>query len=425
MTAICAIADMCFDTGTGNKLMRLVGTFNDDPDSLMKQYFPTSSSVQHPLHHHVFTFLTGDECDITACIPTFSSRPSRRQRLDAESNAINTDDGRTFTVAPWLDPVEEQTYVSLAGTLLGRFGMTGGFQLGRLKGYQVYGTTVTAVGRNCAYGPKHNSNNFFVAFEKSGNVTYRCYGSECLARQPLCLGQWCSGLDATLVSSEMFAPGPNLDATLLHNLKQLAVKNTPRKQKISQQPWYDELEQRVCAYLSKYFVFVSAPAVYVRQTLDIDGGVFDYVRYTASQLKSVTKPYAWGFDIWDNSYLRETMATKVKFVGNPWDCRVRPQEYNLCAGMMPLLKQSKRILSEEDIQELQPILDHIKDCLCAGNQQDYTNLLAWLAHIMQDPAEKTGWCPVSSLTSSSPFAGKISYSPEALSILTKGLLCRF
>ncbi len=88
------------------------------------------------------------------------------------------------------------------------------------------------------------------------------------------------------------------------------------------------------------------------------------------------------------------MATKVKFVGNPWDCRVRHEEYNLCAGMMPVLKQSKRNLSEEDIQELQPILDHIKDYLCASNQQDYTNLLAWLAHIMQDPAEKTGWCPV-------------------------------
>ena len=374
--------------------MRLVGTFNDDPDSLMKQYFPTSSSIPHPLHHHVFTFLTGDECDITACIPTVGSRPSRRQRLDAESIGTSTDDSRAFTVAPWLDSAQEQTYVSLAGTLLGRFGMTSGFQLGRLKGYQVYGTTVAATGRNCAYGPRHDSNNFFVAFERSGNVSYHCYGSECQPRQPVCLGHWCDGLDAMLASSEMFAPGPNLDAALLHNVKQLAVKNTPKKQKISQQPWYDELEQMICAYLSHYFVFVSTPAVYVRQTLDIDGGVFDYVRYTASQLKSVTKPYAWAFDIWDNSYLRETMATKVKFVGNPWDCRVRHEEYNLCAGMMPLLKQSKRNLSEEDIQELRPILDHIEDCLCAGNQQDYTNLLAWLAHIMQDPAEKTGWCPV-------------------------------
>ncbi len=396
LTAICAIADCCFDAGNGNKLMRLVGSFNDQPDSLLKQYFPTSSSIQHPLHHHLFTFLTGDERDITACIPTAGSRPSQRQRLDAESIAMTTDDSRTFTIAPWLDSAEEQTYVSLAGSLLGRFGMTGGFQLGRLKGYQVYGTTNAAMGRNCAYGPKHASNNFFVAFERSGNVSYHCYGSECLPRQPVCLGQWCSGLDTMLAGSEMFAPGPNLDAALLHNLNQLAVKNTPKKQKMSQQPWYEDLEQRVCAYLSNYFVFVSTPAVYVRQTLDNDGGVFDYVRYTASQLKSVTKPYAWAFEILDNSYLRETMATKVKFVGNPWDCRVRPQEYNLCAGMMPLLKQSKRSLSEEDVQELQPILDHIKNCLCAGVEQDYTNLMAWLAHIMQGPAEKIGWCPVTS-----------------------------
>lgn len=81
-----------------------------------------------------------------------------------------------------------------------------------LAGYQVYGTTNASVGRNCAYGPKHASNKFFVAFEKSGIVSYHCYGSECLPRQPVCLGQWCGGLDTMLVSSEMFAPGPNLDA---------------------------------------------------------------------------------------------------------------------------------------------------------------------------------------------------------------------
>ena len=66
-----------------------------------------------------------------------------------------------------------------------------------------------------------------------------------------------------------------------------------------------------------YLIFVSTPAVYVRQTLDAAGGVLDYVPYTASQLKSVTKPCAWAFDIWDNNHLRESMATKVKFVGNP------------------------------------------------------------------------------------------------------------
>ena len=98
--------------------------------------------------------------------------------------------------------------------------MTSGFQLGRLKGHHVYGTTIAATGRNCAYGPMHESNNFFAAFERSGNVAYHCYGSECQPRQPVCLGHWCNGLDAMLVSSEMFAHGPNLDAALLHNLKQ-------------------------------------------------------------------------------------------------------------------------------------------------------------------------------------------------------------
>ena len=250
LTGISPNANNVFHAGTGNKLMRLVGSFNDQPDSLLKQYFPIPSSVQDRLHHHVFTFLTRDGRDITAYIPPAGSKPSKRQRLEAQSSAMNTDSCRTFTIAPWLNPAEQQTYVSLAGTLLGRFGMSSGFQMGRLKGYQVYGATLAATGRNCAYGHSHNSKNFYVAFEKSGNVSYHCYGSECLHRQPVCLGQWCSRLETVLVSSEMFAPGPNLDAALLHNLKQLAMKNTPKKEKINQQPWYDELQQRVCAYLS-------------------------------------------------------------------------------------------------------------------------------------------------------------------------------
>lgn len=64
-------------------MMRLVGTFNDDPQSLLRQFFPTSSSIQHPLHHHVFTFLTGDECDITNCIPTVMLRALPQARTIA------------------------------------------------------------------------------------------------------------------------------------------------------------------------------------------------------------------------------------------------------------------------------------------------------------------------------------------------------
>lgn len=85
---------------------------------------------------------------------------------------------------------------------------------------------------------------------------------------------------------------------------------------------------------------------------------------------------------------------QVKFVGQPWDSRVGPDEYNLCANMMPLLKADRRTLTEADMTELEPILTHIKEVLCAGSEPDYTSLMAWLAHVVQDPAEKVGWCPV-------------------------------
>ncbi len=85
---------------------------------------------------------------------------------------------------------------------------------------------------------------------------------------------------------------------------------------------------------------------------------------------------------------------QAKFVGQPWDNRVAPDEYNLCANMMPLLKVERKTLSEAYMAELKPILTHIREVLCAGSEPDYTVLMAWLAHVVQDPAEKTGWCPV-------------------------------
>ena len=85
---------------------------------------------------------------------------------------------------------------------------------------------------------------------------------------------------------------------------------------------------------------------------------------------------------------------QVKFVGQPWDNRVAIDEYNLCANMMPLLKAERKALTDADMEELQPILKHIREVLCASCEADYTVLMAWLAHVVQDPSEKTGWCPV-------------------------------
>ncbi len=67
-------------------------------------------------------------------------------------------------------------------------------------------------------------------------------------------------------------------------------------------------------------MFVSNPSVYVKQYWE-DGQVQDFKEYSSDKLKNVVKPYKWSFDIWDNSYLREQLGTKMKFVGCPFEDR--------------------------------------------------------------------------------------------------------
>ena len=373
--------------------MRLIGCCKDNIEDVLIRFVPsTAAPTQHPLHHHILTFLTGDELDITASVPVSDDRPTQRQRLQADAAVMSADSDRIFSIAPWLSADDENHYVSMITELLSKRRIRGGFQLGRLKGSHFYGVTNTTT-----YGHKHQSNNFYVDLQRSGDVVYHCYGSECRGQQPLVLGQWCTEFDDMLYSTTMWKPGCKIDASLLHNLQVQAELRTPKKQKQHHQSWWPQLEQVVVRYMSNYFVFVSTPSVYVYQTLDSEGDVQSYVRYDGSKLANLVMPYKWAFKIGSESHLRETMATKVKFVGQPHDDRVAPDQYNLCAGMMPLLKHHKRSLSSADLEELQPILDHIKNSICAGNDVDYNNLLAWMATVVQNPAEKTGWCPVSEL----------------------------
>ncbi len=372
-----------------------MGCCKDSAKDTLLPFVPSPSAVkQHPLHHHILTFLTGDEQDVTDLVAVPDARPAQRPRT-TEASHINQDANRTFAVAPWLDQADEMEYKVLAHTLLSKKGVGSGYELGRLKGYQMYGSTNRALGRNCAHGSeRHLNNNFYVTFERSGNIMYHCFGASCSAKPPLLLGQWTHTLRSLLDSPDMWVPGSKVDAALLRNLQKAAIRATPAKEKLTNQPWYDELEQVICRYLSHFFIFVSKPSVYVVQTLEQDGSVATYTRYDSTRLKNVVMPYQFAFDIWNKSHFRETLATKIKFVGQPWSDRVGPEEYNLCEGMMPLLKEPHRPITEADMAEMKPILDHIHDSICAGSDEDYANLMAWLAHVVQDPAQKVGWCPV-------------------------------
>lgn len=80
--------------GNGKKLFRLVGCCKESIEDVLKPYVPTASAVkQHPLHHHVFTFLTGDEQDITDLVTVTDDRPAQRQRAEPVQH-LNQDSTR-------------------------------------------------------------------------------------------------------------------------------------------------------------------------------------------------------------------------------------------------------------------------------------------------------------------------------------------
>ena len=190
--------------------------------------------------------------------------------------------------------------------------MGSGFELGRLKGSHMYGTTHRQTGRKCAYGCQHQSNSFYVDFQCSGAIAYHCHAADCSNKRPVTIGQWCEdGLSSMVKTPSMWQPGCTVDVALLKNLENRARRATPKKERMQDQPWYDDVEETVCRYLSHFWVFVSNPLVYVLQTLDSYGQVATYQRYDGGKLKNVVQQYEWAFRTWNTSHLRESMATKV------------------------------------------------------------------------------------------------------------------
>ena len=81
-------------------------------------------------------------------------------------------------------------------------------------------------------------------------------------------------------------------------------------------------------------------------------------------------------------------ATYANFVGEPFDEDTNKGEFNLSEKAMPYLLLPKEALVAEEIQ---PLLDHIKASLCAGEEQDYKVFMQWTAHVAKHPNQKTKW----------------------------------
>ncbi len=84
-------------------------------------------------------------------------------------------------------------------------------------------------------------------------------------------------------------------------------------------------------------------------------------------------------------------ATYANFLGEPFDDDVNPREFNLCQKAMPYLQLPKEAPVAEEIEQIQPLLDHIKASLCAGEEKDYTVFMQFIAHVAKFPNKKTKW----------------------------------
>ena len=57
----------------------------------------------------------------------------------------------------------------------------------------------------------------------------------------------------------------------------------------------------------------------------------------------------------------------------------------MCANKMPNLVIPYSVVTAEELTIIQPLLDHIKDCLCAGVEEDFAHFTQWLGHLAQKP----------------------------------------
>ena len=377
--------------------MRMVGACKEGTEDYFKPTTFFDSKVPlHPFHDHIFTFLKGTETDVTTMFPV-EPLPSARVSLAEVTFRENLRDS-TYPKASYLQHIEENELRRVSLHFLHKAGLTSGYDLGRLSGCRIRADTKRTTGRYCVKGRHHESNSFYVEFKRSGDITYNCYGTGCRNEPPKRIGEWCDTV-YQMLDSDQFAPGNNVDTVLLKNLESLAIKAAPGKTagaryaNVKSTDFFPQLEEVVATYLSHFFVFVSNPSVYVKQYWE-DGQVQDFKEYTVDKLKNVVKPYKWSFDIWDNSYLREQLGTKLKFVGCPFEDRVADNEYNKCVNAMPFLKLPHVPPSSGDLETIEPLLTHIREALCAGVVDDYEQFIAWVAHIAQKPDVKIGWCPL-------------------------------
>lgn len=146
-----------------------------------------------------------------------------------------------------------------------------------------------------------------------------------------------------------------------------------------------QLEETVAAYCSQFFAYVVRESLYIMMTLDTEGGTDTFLAFPCGKIAGIVRPYKWGFTIWEELCCKVEHATYANFVGEPFDDDINPGEFNLCHKAMPYLQLQQEAPLEKEIQQIQPLLDHIKSRLCAAEEKDYHVFMQFVAHVAKYP----------------------------------------
>ena len=342
---------------------------------------------------------TGNEVDITELFPIPDNKPSRRARTDVSEVAYPLRVQRRALVrAPFLEGLSDGTLQRMANAELERMHIDCDFGNSRVEGNRVF-YDCGPNGRKCMQGRHHDHNRFYVEFQRSGEMTMHCYSEAC--KVPLPLGFWVANV-VQLLNADVWGPTRTVNSYLIGTLYELALDSTnedkTREAKTKQMPnmpWWRQLERTVSAYFSQFFAYVVRECLYIMMTLDNDGSVDSFLAFPRGKIADTVRPYKWGFGIWEESSYKVEHATYGHFVGEPFDGDVNPGEFNLCQKAMPYLQLPKEAPVPEEIEQIQPLLDHIKASLCAGDEKDYKVFMQFIAHVALKPNVKTKWSVIS------------------------------
>jgi hypothetical protein len=290
------------------------------------------------------------------------------------------------TKAEWLADHDQADLQQTVRELLSKKGiLTSTYSMHNIRGGDIYCCTTGSNGRKCITGKNHDKNNFVVDLRRSGHVFYRCLSSRCSAKHPQAIGMWHSDLLADLdCKLQPNTLEPNVE--LLSKLQTYYEAEAERiKQKPEAVPGFATTELAVVNYLNHYWAFMSASDEFVTFKLDAAG---EYMSYTmcGKTPANHTAPYAFWFSRWRCHANRQQLYSTIS---NPTQPHIVNNSFNRGANIMPRYHSDRLQLTDADIAVIQPLLDHMKNVMCAGVEEYFLYFLAWQALAARFPDQKT------------------------------------